>query len=74
MANVVTVQSAPTTAEDYETAFNQLMVEAESINERMRHDRVNIERLEAQTKETIKDIVRLKVETRSLLANMGAKL
>lgn len=67
-------QSAPMTAEDYEATFDQLMAEAESINGRMGHNRTRIEQLEAETKATIEDIVRLKVETRTLLASMGEKV
>lgn len=74
MTTLVTAQAAPRTAEDYEAAFDQLMAEAESINERMGNDRARIEKLEAETKSTIEDIVRPKVETRTLLASMGAKV
>ncbi len=74
MVTIITAQAAPRTAEDYEAAFDQLMAEAESINERMGQDRTKIEQLEAETKATIEDIVRLRVETRTLLASMGAKV
>ena len=74
MANVVSAQTTPQATSEYEAAFEQLMEEAESINERMGQDRVKIERLEAQTKATVEDIVRLRAETRALLASMGAKL
>ncbi len=67
-------QSAPMTAEDYEAAFDQLMAEAKGIDERMGQDRAKIEKLEIETKAMIDDIVSLKMETRTLLASMGAKV
>ncbi len=67
MANVVTVQSAPQTQAEYEAVFERLMAEAQSIDEQMRRDRVDIERLQLETK-IIRD------ETRTLLAGIGAKL
>jgi uncharacterized protein YdcH (DUF465 family) len=60
-------QSAPMTAEDYEATFYRIMAEAESLNEQMRHDRVEIEKLKAETTE-IRD------ETRAILASIGAKV
>jgi len=74
MAAITTAHAALQTTEDYESAFDQLMAEAEGINERMEHDRTKIERLEVETKAIIEDIVRLRVETRTLLASMGAKV
>lgn len=65
MANVVTVQSAPQTQAEYEAAFERLMAEAESIDERMRRDRVDIERLKAETNA-------LRDETRAMLIEMDA--
>lgn len=65
MANIATAQPVPQTSAEYEAAFERLMMEAENINERMRQDRSEIERLKAETK-IIQD------ETRALLAGMGA--
>lgn len=67
MMESVSAQPAPQTAAEYEAAFERLMMEAEIINERMRQDRSEIERLKAETK-VIQD------ETRTLLAGMGAKV
>lgn len=67
MATIATAQPAPQTAAEYEATFERLMMEAESINEQMRRDRVEIERLKVETK-VIRD------ETRTLLASMGAKV
>lgn len=67
MATMVTAQTAPQTAAEYEATFERLMAEAENLNEQMRHDRAEIERLTAET-------AALKSETRALLTSMGAKL
>ena len=67
MATMTTVQAAPQTAAEYEAIFERLMAESENLNEQMRHDRIEIERLTAET-------ATLKSETRSLLISMGAKL
>lgn len=67
MNNIISAQPVPQTSAEYESAFERLMMEAESINERMQQDRSEIERLKAETK-IIQD------ETRTLLAGMGAKV
>ena len=67
MENLVSSQTAPQAASDYEASFNQLMAEMERLNEQMRSDRADIERLKAETQ-------MLKAETRAVLASMGAKL
>ena len=67
MATITTTQSAPTTAAEYEAAFERLMVEAEGIHERMRQDRTEIEQLELETKA-------IRSETRALLSAIGVKI
>jgi len=67
MIDIASAQSAPQTSAEYAAAFERLMAEAESINENMRRDRTEIERLKVETK-VIRD------ETRTLLAGMGAKV
>ncbi len=67
-------QPAPQTTAEYEAAFERLMAEAKSINEQMRRDRIEIERLKAETKVIGEDTARLKADTRTLLAGMGAKV
>lgn len=67
MNNATITQSAPQTTEDYEAAFDRIMAEAEILNEQMRRDRVDIERLKAETQI-------LKSETRALLASIGVKV
>lgn len=52
---------------DYEADLSQLMAEVERLNELMRSDRAEIERLKSET-------WALKAETRALLAGMGAQL
>ena len=73
MANIVSVQSAPQTAE-YEAEFELLMQEANGINERMRQERIEIEHLKTEEKMLAKEIGRLKDETRAILVSMGAKI
>ena len=67
MTDIASAQPAPQTSAEYEAAFERLMAEVESINENMRRDRTEIERLKAETK-IIRD------ETRTLLTGMGAKV
>lgn len=74
MIESVSAQPAPLTAAEYEAAFERLMMEVESINEHMQRDRVEIERLKAETKVLAEETGRLKSETRTLLAGMGAKV
>lgn len=74
MISAASAQAMPQTTEGYEAAFDRLMAEAASINERMQYDRTGIERVERETKTIIEDIVKLKTETRTILASMGAKL
>jgi hypothetical protein len=66
MANTISTQTAPQTTAEYEAEFELLMQEAARLNELMAQDRVEIERLKAETK-----IIRS--ETRTLLVSMGAK-
>lgn len=67
MMDIASAQPAPQTTAEYEAIFERLMSEAENLNEQMRHDRIEIERLTAET-------AALKIETRALLISMGAKL
>ena len=67
MAKALSAHPAPETTAEYETKFEMLMQEAVRLNELMAQDRVEIERLKAETKE-VRD------ETRALLTSMGAKL
>lgn len=65
------VQSVPPTVGSeqagYEADLDQLLAEAERLNELMRADRAEIERLKGESGA-------LKAETRALLAGMGAQL
>ena len=74
MANILSAQPAPQTAAQYEAEFEMLMQEANGINERMRQERVEIERLKTEEKMLVKEIGRLKGETRAMLVSMGAKI
>ena len=65
MTEIASVQPVPQTTAGYEAAFARLMAEAVSINEQMRRDRIEIERLTVET-QIIRD------ETRTLLAGMDA--
>ena len=67
MANAAAMQSVPQTQAEYEAIFERMMVEAESLNQQMRSDRIEIERLTTETH-------LLKNETRMILAGMGAKV
>ncbi len=67
MASTISTTPVPVTTAEYEAEFEMLMQEASGINERMKQERVEIERLKVETKE-IRD------ETRALLTSMGAKL
>ena len=67
MANTAAAQTAPQTTAEYEAEFELLMQEAARLNELMAADRVEIERLKAETKV-------IRGETRTLLASIGAKL
>ena len=74
MTEIALVQPAPQTTAEYEAVFDRLMAEAESINEQMQRNRIDIERLKAETKVLGEETGRLKAETRTLLAGMGAKV
>ena len=74
MIDIASAQSAPQTVAEYEAAFERLMAEVESINEHMRRDRIEIERLKVETKSLAEEAAKLKGDTRSLLAGMGAKV
>jgi hypothetical protein len=67
MANILSAQPAPQTAAQYEAEFEMLMQKATRLNELMVQDRLEIEKLKAETKE-IRD------ETRAMLVSMGAKI
>jgi len=55
---------SPQTTAEYEAEFDLLMQEASRLNELMASDRIEIERLKAETK-VIRD------ETRNMLTSMG---
>lgn len=74
MANTLSAQPMPQTTAEYEAEFDLLMQESNSINERMQRERIEIERLKMEEKVLIKEIGRLKDETRAMLVSMGAKL
>ncbi len=74
MSNIAATQPVPHTTAEYEAEFERIMAEADSINEQMRRDRADIERLKQETQAIAKDTVRLKNETRAMLAGMGVKL
>ena len=63
MANTLSAQTTPQTTAEYEAEFELLMQEAARLNELMAEDRVEIERLKAETK-VIRD------ETRALSVDM----
>lgn len=65
MTDIASAQPVPQTAAEYEAAFERLMAEAESLNEQMRRDRIEIERLKVEAQIT-------RDETRTLLADMDA--
>jgi len=60
-------QSAHTTTEDYEAAFYGVMADAEGLNEQMRRDCVEIDKLKAKS-QAVRD------ETRLILAGIGVKV
>jgi uncharacterized small protein (DUF1192 family) len=64
MDNLVSRQSAPRTATDYEAAIEQMLAEMKRLNEQMATDRAEIERLRVETQ-------RLKAETRAVLETLG---
>ncbi len=74
MAKTLSALAAPQTTAEYEAQFDLLMQEAENINSRMHQERSEIERLKLETKVLAEETGRLKAETRSLLASMGAKI
>ena len=63
MANMLSAQAAPQTTAEYEAEFERLMQEAARLNELMGQERIEIERLKAETK-VIRD------ETRALSVDM----
>lgn len=67
MASTLSAQTPPQTTAEYEAEFELLMQEAARLNELMAKDRVEIERLKAETK-VIRD------ETRAVFASIGARL
>ena len=60
-------RSVPKTTEDYEAAFYKVSADAEGLNEQMRRDRVEIDKLKAES-QAIRD------ETRVILASIGIKV
>ena len=71
MSNIAAAQPVPKTTAEYEAEFELLMAEADTIHEQMRRDRVDIERLKAETQAIAKETARLKNETRAMLTGMG---
>lgn len=69
MSDVVQTVPPPAGGEQagYEADLGLLLAEAERLNEMMRADRAEIERLKSET-------WALRAETRALLAGMGARL
>jgi hypothetical protein len=65
VSDTISPQPAPRTAAEYRTVINELLTEMEHINEQMRRDQAEIDRLAAET-------AVIKEETRALLAAMGA--
>ncbi len=74
MSKIAAAQPMPQTDAEYEAEFERIMAEANSINEQMRRDRADIERLKQETQAFVKDTARMKNETRAMLAGMGVKL
>lgn len=67
MENLVSSPPSLQTAAEYEAAVEQLLAEIRRLNEQMQDDRLDIERLRIETQ-------MLKVETRAVLARIGAAL
>jgi uncharacterized small protein (DUF1192 family) len=56
----------PRTASEYKAAIDELLGEVQRLNEQIRVDRVEFERLKAESRE-------LKAQTREVLAGFGAR-
>jgi hypothetical protein len=67
MDNLVSVQSTPQTANEYEAMIEQLLSEMTRLNEQMVNDRTEIDRLRIESSV-------IKAETRALLSSMGVQL
>lgn len=74
MTDVALAQPAPQTTTEYEAEFERLMAEASHLDKLMGNDRIEIERLKAETQAIAKDTARMKNETRAMLTSMGVKL
>jgi hypothetical protein len=65
MSDAVSSRPGPRTSAEYRDAFADMLAEMERLNERMRGDQTEIDRLKAES-------AVIKSETRALLAGIGA--
>jgi hypothetical protein len=73
MEGSVSPPPTPETAADYEAAIEGCLVEIRRLNEQMRNDRDEIERLKTETLALKAENQRLKTETRASLPDWGRK-
>jgi cell division protein FtsB len=70
MADLASSPTAPETAAEYEAALDQMLAEMRLLNEQMQKDRVDIDRLKAETHALKAESATLEAETRAILARL----
>lgn len=71
MSDVLSSQPAPRTAAEYKAVIAQLLAEMHRLNEQMRQDQTDIDRLKVETNVLKAETQRLKAEARAALARLG---
>lgn len=72
MADVSMSQSTSENVSEYEAIIEQLLAEMRSLNEMMERDRIEIDRIKAETKILKAETARLEAENRAVLQRLKA--
>ncbi len=64
----------PKTTADYRTVVAEMFAEISRLNEQMRQDQADMDRLKIETDALKAETLRLKSETRAILTRLGATL
>ena len=74
MSETTLTKTKRKTAADYRTAITEMFAEISNLNEQMRQDQAEIDRLKIETDALKPETLRLKLETRAILTRLGAAL
>jgi cell division protein FtsB len=72
MSDLTSTQSVPQTDAEYEAIFVQQLAEMRALNERIRRDRAEIDRLKTETDSLKAEGARLEGETQAILTRLQA--